>query len=180
MEEKIKNFAETKAVFTGNSSAGLFARGVVLLLLGILLLCRPILTVTVITVAIGVFLICSAFWTLGVVLSIGGRGRFAGVVYALLTLVLGITAVVNPLLMDCTWIFLLGCWQIAAGVNGLFSIRRNGPKMRFITILNSLTALFVGVVFIIWPFSGLVAASWLPGIFLIMFSALFFSASIRA
>lgn len=165
-------------LFAKVSRGSLFFRGGVLFLIGLLLIFQPLLTATVLTVGIGLFLIFDAFWALAAAFRGDRSNRGIGIAYSLLTLLLGVLAIASPLMMDYAWILLLGCWQIVAGVNYFLAAWRRETGFRMLAVMNGIIAVFVGVVFVIWPFSGLVAAVWVLGILLIMLSTLLFTAAI--
>ncbi len=160
----------------------LFARGVVLLPVGLLLVFKPLPSAVAVTVAAGIFLVIQGGWT-AVLLCRPGipRGsRIAGIIYALLTVLLGLLSAARPLAMDFAWIFLLGIWQIAAGADCLARAFCKVDAGRTVLALNGIMSLLAGALLVFWPLSGLVAVTWVPGILLIMLSALHFSASAGA
>lgn len=152
----------------GESRGMLVFRAVILLLLGILLVAKPLLTAASLTLVIGVFLMIEAFFALWSAFADRRGKRWLGILYAVLTLLAGLLCFLLPLAMDFAWVIVLGCWQLVAGFNYfVLAFRRAAPSVAM-AVVNGVLSLFVGVIFIIAPFAGLLAAVWILGALLIL------------
>ena len=80
-------------------------------------------------------------------------------VNAVLLILLGLFSLVSPFLMDMVWVMLIGVWQLLAGLQYLFL--RKHLKHTFFTLLNGILSVLAGLFFLLLPFGGLLATSWL-------------------
>lgn len=156
--------------FASFSRPALILRGILGALIGFALLMQPYFAMLFITVAIGVFMIIDGGLLIGYVAAGGKRGRAIGLTYGILILLLGILTIWNPLFMNLAWIIMIGVWQLISGVNmvtGEYKGRHAG-MIRFSGVISIL----LGLIFIVWPFTGMAVYIRVGGAFLLVASIL--------
>ncbi len=141
----------------------LIFRGVLELLLGILLLLNPLQTTAMLTIVIGAFLIMDGIGILIAGIRHSGAGKAWLITNAAALALLGLVAVLRPILMDTMWVLVIGVWQIFGGIECL----AGGGWRRGWNVASGVLSLILGVIFICAPFAGLLSVIWLLGILLI-------------
>ncbi len=135
-----------------------------MVLLGVLLLMRPVEVMRFITVLVGILFLIEG--GLPLVYSLQeGKGLRA---YPLVIVLFGVLCIVSPIIMNALWMILLGLWQLLAGING-FAQRKNAPKgTQGMLLIVSTLSLLLGLMFILAPMTSLVAIWWILGILLLL------------
>ena len=157
-----KSTSTLAAAFRG-LSRNLMLRGLIELVIGILLLCKPVSTIKWLTIIIGLLLILDGLLMFASYLRTKGAGSDWMIVNAIALVALGAVTVSSPLMMDYLWIIMLGAWHIVSAVNEL----AGGGWRRLLGIASCVLSLIIGVIFIMLPFVGLQALITVAGIVLI-------------
>ncbi len=146
------------------SPGSLFFQGALIFLLGLVLVGEPLVSLLVITIIAGIFMVANSILMAVRAIRDTGKRRTFGLIYSALVLILGILTLLHPLLMNVIWIVFIGAWEIIVGVEMLVNkYSANGGYMKFSGIMSIL----VGILFLIWPLFGLMAFIWVAGILMI-------------
>ena len=143
----------------------LILRGLLELVIGILLLCKPAGTIKWLTIVIGALLILDGVVLFFSYLRTRTSGRHWMLVNAVALIVFGTVIVCSPLLMDYLWIIMLGVWHIVSAINEFFG----GGWRRLMGILSCALSLVIGAIFIALPFIALQALILTTGIVMIAY-----------
>lgn len=150
-------------------------RAIVMLAIGVAMFFAPLPTLWWMTIVIGGIVMADGIILLSNAIQSDDELRSVTIVNAILMIILGIFSLSAPLLMDMIWVMLLGIWQFLAGLQYLF-LRRRAPHTLF-TLTNGILSILAGLFFMFLPFGGLLAATWLIAIVLIVSSVMnFFTA----
>lgn len=159
-------------------------RGIAAVIFGLLALAWPGLTLFVLIIAFGIYVIFDGVleiwngftnreghdrWWVDILIGV------AGVVAGILIISLpGITAVVA--------MYYIGAWMVITGVlQIIYAIRlRNEISSEWILIFSGLLSVILGVIFFIWPGGGAVSLVWLIAIYAILLGAALIVFAFRA
>ena len=151
------------------SRAVLIWRGILFLLFGILMLIRPLpsLTVLILILAIyaileGIAMLIAAFkvTTLRMMLMLNG----------ILLLVLGIATLIFPWIMGEYAIIFLGAWQLVSGIQVICLLKRSLHRWK--SFFAGTVAILSGLFFIFAPFLGLLAMGWVFAILFVLYGGI--------
>ncbi len=147
--------------------------GIIAILFGLLCFALPGATILTILVFFAIFAIIEAIILLygGVVAGSGpGSARWVMIAAAVVLLILGILALWNPAGFVLTitfligiWIFLMGLFQIFAGIAG-----RSMPYW-WLTLIVGIIGVLAGLYIMMQPVAGAIVILWVLGIYAIVF-----------
>jgi uncharacterized membrane protein HdeD (DUF308 family) len=146
-------------------------RGVLAAALGIAALFWPTGSISLLLQLVGVLLILDGGLTL---FGFGRRGLAGGV--GIGAIVVGLVLLIWPAGIARFTFFLLGAFAVISGIGSLFVSRRmpEWDPERGTTRNAGLFALFVGLLLIFWPGSGLVALGWAIALVALFVAAVMF------
>lgn len=147
-------------------------RAIVMLAIGVAMFFAPLPTLWWMTIVIGGIVMADGIILLSNAIQSDDELRSVTIINAILMIILGIFSLSAPLLMDMIWVMLLGIWQFLAGLQYLFLRRRARPTLFSLT--NGVLSILAGLFFMFLPFGGLLAATWLIAIVLIVSSIMNF------
>jgi uncharacterized membrane protein HdeD (DUF308 family) len=133
--------------------------GIVSTLFGIMAILNPLGAGAGIAWALGVMaLVEGVVGLIGVFKNDGSVPRSWMLVYALLSLVFGVLAVINPISMAASFVMVMGIWLIFAGVMRIsFAVRvRKEIDNEWMLILSGVLAIILGGLVLFTPVAGLV------------------------
>jgi uncharacterized membrane protein HdeD (DUF308 family) len=159
-------------------------RGIAAIVFGILALVWPGLTLFVLIISFGVYVIFDGAvevwngftnreqhdrWWVDVL--IGLAGIIAGILIISLP---GVTAVVA--------MYYIGAWMVITGLLQIFSAIKLRQEIsgEWFLILTGLLSVVLGIIFFIWPGSGAVSLVWLIAVYAIVFGIILVIFSFRA
>ena len=145
------------------SRMALFTRAIILLLLGFLILFRPLPSITIGVIVLGFYVAFEGVTLLANALQLPPRSRSLVIINALVLLLLGIMAIIFPWMMGEYAVIFLGAWQIVNGVQCLLLLAGHRHKIKI--LCTGLVTVAVGIFFMLVPFWGLLTLSWLLAIF---------------
>jgi uncharacterized membrane protein HdeD (DUF308 family) len=140
--------------------------GILGVIFGFFALARPLAAATALVWAIGVLALAeglvSLFAAFGNKVAVS-RGWVA--LYAVLSILFGIMAVMNPVATAGALLLFLAAWLIVAGIYRIiFAIRvREEIKGEWLIALSGALSIVLGVLFFMSPLTGLVIAAWWIG-----------------
>lgn len=149
-----------------SSKCSMILHGMLIGLVGLLLIAHPGLTLLVLTTAIGVIIIISAIFVLSTAVGSTGKSRWFGWFFGSLSLLLGLVTIFRPLLVDFCWILMVAVWLLVIGVH-LISSDLHAGGGRWVLFFGVLS-IVCGIVFVVWPFAGLLTMIWLTGVMLVL------------
>jgi len=147
--------------FIGFMRAELIFRGILFLILGLLMMCRPGETMLVITITIGVFTLVDGVIMLISALMYHGSGKGMAILNSILLILLGLFCCTAPLKMNIVWVIMVGFWQLFSGISCL-SLRASAGNS---AIFSGICGIIAGLILIFMPVLGLLTLMWLMGIF---------------
>ncbi len=147
-------------------------RAIVMLIIGAAMFFAPLQTLWWMTIIIGAIVMADGIILLSDAIQSDDELRGVMIVNAILLIILGIFSLSAPLMMDMIWVMLLGIWQFLAGLQYLFLRRKTRHTM--FTLTNGILSILAGLFFLFLPFGGLLAATWLIAIVLIVSSVMNF------
>ncbi len=150
----------------------LIFRALIMLLIGIFMIFAPLQTLWWMTICIGAFVLVDGVMLLSASLQTQDELRGMMLINAVLLIMLGIFSLISPLIMDMVWVMLLGIWQLLSGLQYLFL--RQHARHTFFTLTTGILSVLAGLFFLLLPFGGLLAATWLIAIVLLTSAVLSF------
>jgi uncharacterized membrane protein HdeD (DUF308 family) len=148
------------------SKCSMILHGILIGLVGLLLIGHPGLTLLVLTTAIGAIIIISAIFVLSTAVGSTGKSRWFGWFFGSLSLLLGLVTIFRPLLVDFCWILMVAVWLLVIGVH-LVSSDLHAGGGRWVLFFGVLS-IACGIVFVVWPFAGLLTMIWVSGVMLVL------------
>jgi len=152
-------------------------RGIIALLFGIIAFALPGITLQILIVMLGAFLIADGFVTL-FSLFFGNLERdrhwFLLLLEGLAGIVIGVMTFVWPAITALFIILLVGVWAVATGILELaaaFSLRKL-IENEWMLGLSGLVSILFGFVLFLYPRIGGVAVIWVIGAYALLFGAL--------
>ena len=148
-------------------------RGLSAIVLGLLTFFWPAITLTIIIYFIAFYLIIdgalAAYSGLTHHAEIKWWGWLAAEGFA--GIVVGIISLIWPRLTAIALLYLVAFWAIMSGISELISAShfRKHVEGEWLMVISGLLSLALGIVLIIWPGSGLLALTWLIGIYAFFF-----------
>ena len=145
-------------------------RAAVMLIIGVCMLFAPLQTLWWMTICIGAVVLVDGIMILSASLRSRDELRGAMLVNAVLLIILGLFSLISPLIMDMIWVMMLGIWQLLSGLQYLF-LRKRAHHTLF-TLMTGILSVLAGLFFLFVPFGGLLAATWLIAIILLISAVL--------
>lgn len=149
--------------------------GVISIVFGLMAVVAPASTAVAMAWAVGVMAIAEGI--VGVIGlfskdSAGSRGLLF--VYALVSLVFGVLAVLNPGLTAAVLVIMLAAWLFVAGIFRIvLAIRiRKLIEGEWLMILSGALAILLGVLFVLYPGAGLVTVALWIGVIALVYGVL--------
>lgn len=136
--------------------------GLLAIMFGLLALLSPLGAAAMLTLWLGVLAIAEGVVVLaGAIRGSAPVSRGWAVFYALVSLAFGIMATLDPLNMAGTLLLLVAVWLAISGIYRIvFAIRvRKRARHEWLLILSGLLAVLMGVLFALYPLSGLVVTT---------------------
>ncbi|WP_017577661.1 HdeD family acid-resistance protein [Nocardiopsis kunsanensis] len=156
-------------------------RGVAAVVFGILALLWPGLTLVALAVAFGVYALVDA-GAVGYAALRAERGTRAPlVVQSVLTLVVGLVALLWPLAAVVALVFVVGAWAIITGVGEIITAVRLRARISsewLLIFVGALSVIF-GLLLWFWPLEGAQALVFVVGIYAIVFGLVLAVAGLR-
>ena len=147
-------------------------RAMIMLIIGVCMIFAPLQTLWWMTICIGAIVLIDGVMLLSA--SLQSKNELQGVmmINAALLIILGVFSLISPLIMDMVWVMMLGIWQLLAGLQYLFLRKRT--RHTFFTLVTGILSVLAGLFFLLLPFGGLLAATWLIAIVLLTSSVMNF------
>ena len=147
-------------------------RAVIMMIIGVCMIFAPLQTLWWMTICIGAIVLIDGVMLLSA--SLQSKSELQGVmlINAALLIILGVFSLISPLIMDMVWVMMLGIWQLLSGLQYLFL--RRLARHTFFTLVTGILSVLAGLFFLLLPFGGLLAATWLIAIVLLTSSAMNF------
>lgn len=159
------------------------ARGIFAILFGVLTLILPELTLIVLVLMFGGFVLIDGLFT--VILSLTRQQDFDrwwwALIEGLFGVILGILAFVWPGITGFVLLMLIVAWAIVTGIleiGAAIQLRRV-IENEWLLAFSGLISIGLGVAMLIWPGAGAVALAWLIGIYAIIFGITLIALGIR-
>ena len=152
-------------------------RAMIMLIIGACMIFAPLQTLWWMTICIGAIVLIDGIMLLSA--SLQNQNELQGVmlINAALLIILGGFSLISPLIMDMVWVMMLGIWQLLSGLQYLFLRKR--ARHTFFTLVTGILSVLAGLFFLLLPFGGLLAATWLIAIVLLTSSAMNFAAAFK-
>ena len=147
-------------------------RALIMLILGICMIFAPLQTLWWMTICIGAIVLIDGVMLLSASLQSQNDLRGVMLINAALLIILGVFSLISPLIMDMVWVMMLGIWQLLSGLQYLFLRKR--ARHTFFTLVTGILSVLAGLFFLLLPFGGLLAATWLIAIVLLVSAVMSF------
>ncbi|HCA47327.1 MAG TPA: hypothetical protein DEP45_08175 [Armatimonadetes bacterium] len=149
-------------------------RGLLGIVLGLMLIVWPQESAEALVMLIGAFVVAIglAMILLPLMTRVVGWGVSLG--SGMLTLAIGLAALLAPAFVATIMIWLIAAWVIVTGVTellGAAAARSLGADVTALWIVGAVSVLF-GLVLLAWPGAGIVAAAWAIGAYFLVTGAL--------
>jgi uncharacterized membrane protein HdeD (DUF308 family) len=160
--------------------------GILALIFGFMFLLVPGFTLTLALILFGILLVI-----IGIVLIVFSldkkqerNWRILNALEGILAISIGVITIVWPGLTALWGIYLVGFFAVFTGilqiVEGFIAPRKEeGAPNRWLLIISGIFSLILGMLFLLYPGSGLLALLWLVGFFLIIMGGLNVAAGLR-
>ena len=147
------------------------------IMLGLFLICNPLLTTSVANVLIGIFLIISGLYMISKFIINMDKNRYFTyqLFFGLLSSIIGIIFLINPLLLSSIITIIIGIWTIISGIIKLtLSIRFKmfNEESWLINMVISIFSIIVGILLIVNPFKGSIVISTYIGIMISLYAGM--------
>jgi uncharacterized membrane protein HdeD (DUF308 family) len=169
------------AIVVGNWWA-LALRGVFAIVFGVLAIVWPGLTALVLVLMFGAYALVDGIFALVAALRLASQhGRSGGLLLeGILNIVIAFICFVWPASALVALVYLIAIWAIVSGVAlmaaGLALVRFVGELL---LLVSGLLSIILGIVLFIHPVVGVVALSWVLGIYALLFGIMLLSAAFR-
>jgi uncharacterized membrane protein HdeD (DUF308 family) len=169
------------AIVVGNWWA-LALRGVFAIVFGVLAIAWPGLTALVLVLMFGAYALVDGVFALVAALRLAGRHGHSGglLLEGVLNIVIAVICFVWPASALVALVYLIAIWAIISGVAlmaaGLALIRLVGELL---LLVSGLLSIVLGIILFIHPGVGVVALSWVLGLYALLFGIMLLSAAFR-
>ncbi len=154
-------------------------RGVLVAALGISALIWPTLTLEILVLLVGAYLIADG--VMGLVLSFRRPGASGGLLQPVVSAVVGLILVFWPSQSARTLLMVLGAGALFIGISYLVTARRygvGGMDRRLMTTVGVIAAV-LGVILLLWPGTAVVTVSWIIATAALMTAAVLIFLGVR-
>ena len=161
------------------------AFGVVSILFGVLALFWPGLTVALLILLFGVFVLVGG--VIGLIVSLASMSTdkfwWLELIFSLLAIGLAVYLLRNPVEAATIFIFLIGITFLVRGVvdivEGLFDRTRKGDR-RVLSIVLGLIGIIAGIIVLSNPLTAGVAIVWVVGLYAVLYGSILIAFSFRS
>ena len=150
-------------------------RGVFALLFGILAFVAPGATLTTLVYVFGFYAILNGAFALYAAWNLRSFDRWwLLLLEGLLSIAAGVIAFVYPAAAALAFLSIIAAWAILVGILQIIAAIRLRQEIEneWSLGLGGLASVIFGVLLVVWPRSGLVAISWIVGIYAIFFGVM--------
>ncbi len=154
-------------------------RGVLAAVLGISALIWPTLTLGILVLFVGAYLIADG--VMGLVVGFRRPGASGGLLQPVVSVVVGLVLVFWPSQSARTLFMVLGAGALFVGISYLVSARRYGAgemDRRLLTTVGVIAAL-LGVILLVWPGAAVVTVSWILAVAALVVAAVLIFLGVR-
>ncbi len=154
-------------------------RGVLAAALGISALIWPTLTLGILVLFVGAYLIADG--VMGLVVSFRRPGASGGLLQPVVSVVVGLVLVFWPSQSARTLFMVLGAGALFIGISYLVSARRYGTgemDRQLLTTVGVIAAL-LGVILLVWPGAAVVTVSWILAVAALVVAAVLIFLGVR-
>lgn len=159
----------------GKSKWGVLSRGTVAILFGVIVLAWPSITLRVLLVAFGVFVIATGVLALlGSLRTKHARDRWLHLGEGMVAVLAGIVAFAWPGATTFVLLYIFAAWAMVTGIMemaGAFQTRLVSLP-EWLLLVSGVLSLVFGIVLLVWPYLGVLALAWLIGIYAILYGIL--------
>lgn len=161
------------------------AQGVLAILFGILALFWPGLTVALLIVFFGVFVL--VWGVVGVIVGLSSIGSnkfwWLELIFSVLAVGLAVYLLRNPVAAAAIFVLFIGLTFLVRGVvdllEGLFDGDRTGES-RVFSVLAGIIGVIAGIITLLYPVSAGIAVVWVIGLYAVLYGALVIAFAFRA
>lgn len=142
------------------------------IILGVFLLCNPRLATTVTGVLFGVFLTISGLYMISNYIFNRNTINMFRLSLGLLTLIMGIIFLINPILLSSVITLIIGIWIIISGIIKLLlaiKFKIFNEETWIINIVISILTICIGILLVVNPFKSYIVISTYIGIMFIVY-----------
>lgn len=165
----------------GGSRGWLVAFGLITLVAGILVLLWPVQSVLVLAVILGIWLLVAGVFRLVMAIAVDeatGGARLLVAALGVLAILVGVLCLARPFHAAAALALLLGAFWVVTGVMEFFQGIAHHTSGRVWAILGGLISVIAGIVVLAYPGTSVVVLTWVLGIVLIVFGAMFTGAGL--
>ena len=159
--------------FAGISRNAFLCRGILVLVLGLLIALKPLVTLELISMLLGWIFTAAGIWAVfsG---AFNDRQRFFWVFYGLIMILGGMFMIFQPFKVVFLIAWFIALWFIAGGVAGIWNTAQMSVEGRYqiLPVISGLVGLFIGFLFLIWPLTSVAGMFWIAGLILIIRGAM--------
>lgn len=154
----------------------LLLRGIVGIIFGILAITWPQITLMFLAYLFGIYVLVDG--ALGVWTAIAtykkNESWWTVLLWGLVSIVAGVITLIAPGITLIVLLFYIAIWAIATGVLEIIAAIRLRAEItgEWLLILSGIISVIFGIMLIAWPGAGLVALTWMVGIYAIFFGLL--------
>lgn len=134
-------------------------RGCIFIVLGILIMLRPVPAIAIIVMLSGIYAIIEGAYALLYSMRMPQRLRALPVLTSILIILLGTAAISFPWIMGEYAIIFWGIWLLLSGFQCFYLMRVPGKRLQL--FISGLANLIAGVFFVIAPLFGLLTMGWI-------------------
>ncbi len=158
-------------------------RGVFALLFGLTAILWPKLTIAILIIIFGVFVLLDGL----MMLVVGYRARRASpnswnlVLQGILNVIIGLVAFFAPIATAMALIILIAAWAVVMGVLEIIAAIRLRGRLdnEWLLVVSGIVSVLLGISLIVAPGAGIVVMVWIIGGFSLLSSLVFFSVAAR-
>lgn len=150
-------------------------RGVLAILFGFILWAWPAMSLRVLILVFGIFVIAAGvFAILAGLRTEDTQGRWVRIIEGVLAILAGMVALAWPAITAVALLFLIAIWAIVTGVVEILGAFRTGGAggMEWLLILSGVVSIIFGILLFVWPHLGLLALIWLIGIYAVIYGVI--------
>jgi uncharacterized membrane protein HdeD (DUF308 family) len=154
-------------------------RGVFAAVLGISALLWPTLTLEILVLLVGAYLIADG--VMGLVLGFRRPGASGGLLQPVVSVVIGLLLVFWPSQSARTLFMVLGAGALFIGISYLITARRYGVggMDRQLMVTVGIIAAVLGVILLVWPGAAVVTVSWIIALAALLLAAVLIFMGVR-
>lgn len=154
-------------------------RGLIAILFGILALALPGVTLSLLVILFGAYVLIEGLLTIAA--SLGAHKKMAhwGILLleGFVCVVIGIIIFVWPVITAVVLLFLIAIWAIVTGILEIIAAVqiRESASDEWLLIIGGILSFIFGIILLACPALGLLAVIWIIGIYAIIFGVLLFA-----